>query len=308
MPPAPAPVITEYQLLSKICSGVVTTVDWTAVCNVGIWVVASPAAAPLETSTGLHLATGHRAGLPPCRHETAAVLQADETRRNHLTRTRCPGLPAWFPSLVSPSDLSSFNSGWSSSTSDLPAFSDFSLAPWRAFVARKSAESTQHDGGSCRIRRAIALEASQCYPYWATRPFTTSWPPTTSEWTLTTSGSHSQLPGRHSPLLGGHSMDSGCDDGRHDKTTECECAKSSKSSASDGLGRRDAARTGWTSTLWDMADRDCLYTLVLSECWGADGAQLVGQPRGDHRFWPFEVVAQPQMARILDLDRARGGR
>jgi hypothetical protein len=54
--------------------------------------------------------------------------------------------------------------------------------------------------------------------------------------------------------------------------------------------------------------KDCLSTLVLSECWGADGAQLVRQPRGDHRFWPFEVVAQPQMARILDLDRARAGR
>ena len=76
----------------------------------------------------------------------------------------------------------------------------------------------------------------------------------------------------------------------------------------NGSGRKDAARTGWTSTLWDMADQDCLSTLVLSECWGADGAQLVRQPRGDHRFWPFEVVAQPQMARILDLDRARAGR
>ncbi len=90
LPPAPAPVITEYQLLSKTCPccGVVTTADWTAAGDANAQVVA-PAGSPvrigpralamcalltcghylpvgratalLETLTGLHLATGFTA-------------------------------------------------------------------------------------------------------------------------------------------------------------------------------------------------------------------------------------------------------
>ena len=90
LPPVPAPVITEYQLLSKTCGccGAVTTPDWTADDDVNTQVVA-PAGSPvrigpralamcalltcghylpvgratalLETLTGLHLATGFTA-------------------------------------------------------------------------------------------------------------------------------------------------------------------------------------------------------------------------------------------------------
>ena len=90
LPPVPAPVITEYQLLSKTCGccGAVTTPDWTAADDVNAQVVA-PAGSPvrigpralamcalltcghylpvgratalLETLTGLHLATGFTA-------------------------------------------------------------------------------------------------------------------------------------------------------------------------------------------------------------------------------------------------------
>jgi transposase len=90
LPPVPAPVITEYQLLSKTCTccGVVTTADWAATDDVNTAVVA-PAGSPvrigpralamcalltcghylpvgratalLETLTGLHLATGFTA-------------------------------------------------------------------------------------------------------------------------------------------------------------------------------------------------------------------------------------------------------
>lgn len=90
LPPAPAPVITEYQLLSKTCPccGLVTTADWTAAGDANAQVVA-PAGSPvrigpralamcalltcghylpvgratalLETLTGLHLATGFTA-------------------------------------------------------------------------------------------------------------------------------------------------------------------------------------------------------------------------------------------------------
>ncbi|HEY4991686.1 MAG TPA: DUF6444 domain-containing protein, partial [Nakamurella sp.] len=90
LPPVPAPVITEYQLLSKtcVCCGAVTTADWTAADDVNAQVVA-PAGSPvrigpralamcalltcghylpvgratalLETLTGLHLATGFTA-------------------------------------------------------------------------------------------------------------------------------------------------------------------------------------------------------------------------------------------------------
>ena len=90
LPPVQAPVITEYQLLSKTCDccGVVTTADWTAVGDTNAQVVA-PAGSPvrigpralamcalltcghylpvgratalLETLTGLHLATGFTA-------------------------------------------------------------------------------------------------------------------------------------------------------------------------------------------------------------------------------------------------------
>jgi len=90
LPPVPAPVITEYQLLSKTCAccGVVTTAEWTAAGDVNTQVVAPPgspvrigpralamcalltcghylpvgrATALLETLTGLHLATGFTA-------------------------------------------------------------------------------------------------------------------------------------------------------------------------------------------------------------------------------------------------------
>jgi transposase len=90
LPPVPAPVITEYQLLSKTCGccGAVTTADWTGADDVNAQVVA-PAGSPvrigpralamcalltcghylpvgratalLETLTGLHLATGFTA-------------------------------------------------------------------------------------------------------------------------------------------------------------------------------------------------------------------------------------------------------
>jgi transposase len=90
LPPVPAPVITEYQLLSKTCGccGAVTTADWTTADDVNAQVVA-PAGSPvrigpralamcalltcgqylpvgratalLETLTGLHLATGFTA-------------------------------------------------------------------------------------------------------------------------------------------------------------------------------------------------------------------------------------------------------
>jgi len=90
LPPVPAPVITEYQLLAKTCAccGAVTTPDWTADDDVNTQVVA-PAGSPvrigpralamcalltcghylpvgratalLETLTGLHLATGFTA-------------------------------------------------------------------------------------------------------------------------------------------------------------------------------------------------------------------------------------------------------
>jgi len=90
LPPVPAPVITEYQLLAKTCAccGAVTTADWTAADDVNTQVVA-PAGSPvrigpralamcalltcghylpvgratalLETLTGLHLATGFTA-------------------------------------------------------------------------------------------------------------------------------------------------------------------------------------------------------------------------------------------------------
>src|SRR5664280_1898715 len=90
LPPVPAPVITEYQLLCKTCGccGAVTTADWTAADDVNAQVVA-PAGSPvrigpralamcalltcghylpvgratalLETLTGLHLATGFTA-------------------------------------------------------------------------------------------------------------------------------------------------------------------------------------------------------------------------------------------------------
>ena len=90
LPPVPAPVITEYQLLSKTCPccGVVTTADWTGAADANAQVVAPPgspvrigpralamcalltcghylpvgrATALLETLTGLHLATGFTA-------------------------------------------------------------------------------------------------------------------------------------------------------------------------------------------------------------------------------------------------------
>jgi transposase len=87
LPPVPAPVITEYQLLSKTCTccGVVTTADWTSADDANTAVLA-PAGSPvrigpralamcafltcgqylpvgratalLETLTGLHLSTG----------------------------------------------------------------------------------------------------------------------------------------------------------------------------------------------------------------------------------------------------------
>jgi transposase len=90
LPQVPAPVITEYQLLSKTCAccGVVTTADWTTADDTNAQVVA-PAGSPvrigpralamcalltcghylpvgratalLETLTGLHLATGFTA-------------------------------------------------------------------------------------------------------------------------------------------------------------------------------------------------------------------------------------------------------
>ena len=90
LPPVPAPVITEYQLLSKTCTccGAVTTADWAGADDVNAQVVA-PAGSPvrigpralamcalltcghylpvgratalLETLTGLHLATGFTA-------------------------------------------------------------------------------------------------------------------------------------------------------------------------------------------------------------------------------------------------------
>ena len=90
LPPVPAPLVTEYQLLSKTCAccGAVTTADWTAADDVNAQVVA-PAGSPvrigpralamcalltcghylpvgratalLETLTGLHLATGFTA-------------------------------------------------------------------------------------------------------------------------------------------------------------------------------------------------------------------------------------------------------
>ena len=90
LPPVPAPVITEYQLLSKTCPccGVVSTADWTGADDANAQVVAPPgspvrigpralamcalltcghylpigrATALLETLTGLHLATGFTA-------------------------------------------------------------------------------------------------------------------------------------------------------------------------------------------------------------------------------------------------------
>jgi transposase len=90
LPPVPAPVITEYQLLSKTCPccGVVSTADWTGADDTNAQVVAPPgspvrigpralamcalltcghylpigrATALLETLTGLHLATGFTA-------------------------------------------------------------------------------------------------------------------------------------------------------------------------------------------------------------------------------------------------------
>lgn len=90
LPPVPAPVITEYRLLSKTCTccGTVNTADWTGAGDVNADVVAPPgspvrigpralamcalltcghylpigrATALLETLTGLHLATGFTA-------------------------------------------------------------------------------------------------------------------------------------------------------------------------------------------------------------------------------------------------------
>lgn len=90
LPPVPAPVITEYQLLSKTCAccGTVSTADWTGVQDANTDVVTPPgspvrigpcalamcalltcghylpvgrATALLETLTGLHLATGFTA-------------------------------------------------------------------------------------------------------------------------------------------------------------------------------------------------------------------------------------------------------
>ena len=49
LPPVPAPVITEYQLLAKTCAccGAVTTADWTAADDVNTQVVA-PAGSPVR--------------------------------------------------------------------------------------------------------------------------------------------------------------------------------------------------------------------------------------------------------------------
>jgi len=70
------PGYTEYQLLSKTCTGggVVTTVGWTAMGNVGISVGGIVCRSPAEDvdrpAPACTWRPGHRAGTPPCRPAT----------------------------------------------------------------------------------------------------------------------------------------------------------------------------------------------------------------------------------------------
>jgi len=71
--PVPAPVITEYQLLSKTCAscGVVSTADWTTADDVNAQVVA-PAGSPVRIRPRAVVAMSAMRAIPPSRRPSKA--------------------------------------------------------------------------------------------------------------------------------------------------------------------------------------------------------------------------------------------
>ena len=73
LPPVPAPVITEYQLLCKtcVCCAAVTTADWTAADDVNAQVVA-PAGSPVRIRPRAVVAMSAMRAIPPSRRPSKA--------------------------------------------------------------------------------------------------------------------------------------------------------------------------------------------------------------------------------------------